>query len=63
MRSLKKLMDERDESPSPSPEKAAAPDISPPIIDSERAEERIYEEAKHRGHIVSGVRRGLKNKK
>jgi hypothetical protein len=61
MRSLKKLLDERDEIQSP--EKAAAPEISPPIIDSERAEERIFEEAKKKDEIISGVRTGLKSKK
>lgn len=54
MRSLRKLMDKRDEAPSP--EKAAAPEISPPIVDSERAEEEIFEEAKKKDEIISSVR-------
>jgi hypothetical protein len=61
MRSLKKLMDERGEAPSP--EKAAAPDISPPITDAERAEERIFEEAKRKDSIPSGIRKRVGNKK
>jgi hypothetical protein len=61
MRSLKKLMDERDEVPSP--EKAAAPDISPPITEAERAEERIFEEAKRKDQIPAGIRKSLRDKK
>jgi hypothetical protein len=61
MRSLKKLMDERDEVPSP--EKAAAPDISPPLIEAERAEEQLFEEAKRKDQIPSGIRKSLRNKK
>ena len=61
MRSLKKLMDERDEAPSP--EKAAAPEISPPVIKAERAEEEIFEEAKKKDEIISGVRSHLLDKK
>lgn len=61
MRSLRKLLGDRDEAPSP--EKAAAPDISPPVINSERAEEEIFEEAKKKDAIISGYRTHLGNKK
>ena len=57
MRSLRKLLGDRDEAPSP--EKAAAPDISPPVIDSERAEEDIFEEAKKKNAVISEVRTHL----
>jgi hypothetical protein len=61
MRSLKKIFGDRDEAQSP--EKAAAPDISPPIVDSERAEQRIFEEAKKKDRIISGYRTRIGDKK
>ncbi|WP_325377089.1 hypothetical protein [Methanocella sp.] len=61
MRSLRKLLGDRDEAPCP--EKAAAPDISPPVIDSERAEEEIFEDAKKKNTVISGIRTHLGDKK
>ncbi len=58
MRSLINLLDQRDVAPSPVEEGP-----SPPIIGAERAEERIYEEAKKKGSIISGVRTKIGGKK
>ncbi len=59
MRSLINLLDQRDVAPSP----VEKNEPSPPIIGAERAEERIFEEAKKKGSIISGVRTKIGDRK
>lgn len=54
-------MGERDRAPSP--EEENAPNISPPIIGAERAEQRIFEEAKKKDMVISSYRTRIGDKK
>lgn len=61
LRSLRRLLGERDRAPSP--EEENAPNISPPIIGAERAEQRIFEEAKKKDMVISSYRTRIGDKK
>lgn len=59
LRSLKKILGDRGRAPSP--EKENAP--GKPIIGAERAEQRIFEEAKKKDMVISGYRTRIGDKK
>lgn len=59
LRSLRRLLGERDRAPSPEEENAPGK----PIIGAERAEQRIFEEAKKKDRVISGYRTRIGDKK
>ena len=54
-------MGDRHKAPSPDKEDEFEP--TPPIIGAERAEEHIFEEAKEKDEIVSGIRKKIADNK
>ncbi len=47
----------------PSPDKEGEFEPEPPVIKAERAEEQIFEEAKEKDEIISGVRKKILDNK
>lgn len=61
MRSLRKIFEKSGEKPSR--DNTGIEIIHPPKTEAERAEERIFEEAKKKDKIISDYRRGIGDKK